>query len=778
MKKLIHILCLGIILALVSCTNFVDESVGLGGVKTSASQLEFSSSSTVQNFSVTSGEKWTIQTPDWLRVSQISGRGYSWSVSLTSEENSGYDRTGVITLQSSSSSAKINVSQQGRLGAYVPVSSVSLSPQDLVITEGETGQLTATVSPSNASNKTVTWESSATGVATVSSNGLITAIAQGSATITATTEDGGKTATCRVTVAPDLNATCAEVIAGPDNKTYRVTGICTRIVNASYGNWYLQDATGQIYIYGTVNASGSYAWSSFGIEVGDEVTVEGPKTTVNGTVELVDVQVINVSKSLIKVAEIDPENAVLPVEGGDFTVKLSNKGTGIYVEVPDNAKDWLSLKSITGNTVRFHATANAGGDRGTTLVFRTTDGKKEYFTEQTVSQKGAIIECSIAEFNAAEVGSTQYRITGVITRVANANYGNYYIRDWSGETYVYVTGAKGDFERGGWKVGDVVTVVGKRDQFKETIEMTGSTIENTIVVTEVTIADFLTKPDDKNVYYMVSGTIDKITNAIYGNLYINDGAGNRLYVYGCYPGWGAMGDNRKDAIAKYGIQVGDYLTIIAAKTTYNGEPQTNYGVFFSSQVAVHEWVDLGLPSGLKWATCNVGANSPSDYGNYYAWGETSTKSNYDWSTYCYCNGSYNSLTKYNTDSSYGTVDNRTRLEMTDDAARANWGGSWRMPTDAEWTELRNNCNWTWTTQDGKNGYRVTSRTNGNSIFLPAAGNRYESSLSNAGSSGNYWSSSLRSDYPSHAWGVVFDSGEVGGSLSDRYRGQSVRPVSE
>ena len=193
----------------------------------------------------------------------------------------------------------------------------------------------------------------------------------------------------------------------------------------------------------------------------------------------------------------------------------------------------------------------------------------------------------------------------------------------------------------------------------------------------------------------------------------------------------------------------------------------------------HEWVDLGLPSGLKWATCNVGANKPGNEGSYFAWGETTTKYNYGWSTYRYCSDdSGYTFTKYNTKSYYGTVDNRTLLEMSDDAARANWGGSWRMPTDAEWTELRNNCNWTWTTQDGKNGYRVTSRTNGNSIFLPAAGGRNEGSLSGAGSYGDYWSSSLISVGPYYAWNVYFNSGGV--YRGDFYRcyGQSVRPVSE
>ncbi|MBR1538050.1 MAG: DNA-binding protein [Bacteroidales bacterium] len=380
-------------------------------------------------------------------------------------------------------------------------------------------------------------------------------------------------------------ATCAEVIAGPESKTYLVTGTCTRIANTSYGNWYLNDGTGEIYIYGTVNASGSYAWSSFNIEVGDEVTVQGPKTVYNGTVELVDATFISVNKSLIKVEEIDPEDAVLPIEGGDFKVKLSNKGTGLYIDIPDDAKSWLSIASISGNTVTFHAAANQGGDRATTLVLKTKSGSKEYSCEQALTQKGAIIECSVADFNAAAVGNTQYRITGVITRVANASYGNYYIKDWSGETYVYGTGSKGDFEKGGWKVGDIVTVVGKRDEYKGTIEMTGSTIEKTISVSEISIADFLAKEDSKDVYYMVTGTIDEVANATYGNLYINDGAGNRLYVYGCYPGYGASGDNRKGFLETAGIAVGDQLTMIGYKDTYKGTIELCGGIYFSHQSA-------------------------------------------------------------------------------------------------------------------------------------------------------------------------------------------------
>ena len=188
----------------------------------------------------------------------------------------------------------------------------------------------------------------------------------------------------------------------------------------------------------------------------------------------------------------------------------------------------------------------------------------------------------------------------------------------------------------------------------------------------------------------------------------------------------------------------------------------------------HEWIDLGLS--VKWATCNVGASSPSDYGSYFAWGETSPKSEYTWSNLKYCNDTTgDSFSKYNQDQA-GTKDNKTTLELGDDAARSNWGGSWRMPTISEFQELKDNCTWTWTTQNGKNGYKVVSKSNGNSIFLPAAGYRYGTSLSNAGSYGYYWSGSLGESLSYGARGLYFDSDYHGTRNSRRRYGRSVRPV--
>lgn len=187
-----------------------------------------------------------------------------------------------------------------------------------------------------------------------------------------------------------------------------------------------------------------------------------------------------------------------------------------------------------------------------------------------------------------------------------------------------------------------------------------------------------------------------------------------------------------------------------------------------------EAVDLGLS--VKWANMNVGADFPEEYGGYFAWGETTTKETYNWSTYKWCNGSKIPLTKYCTDSFLGTVDNKTILEKEDDAAAVNWGGAWRMPTKEEQDELRQQCTWRWTSPGGVNGYTVTG-PNGNSIFLPAAGYRYDSSLYSEGGRGNYWSSSMLStNRPHNAYELSLSLSYVDSSYYQRCYGLSVRPV--
>ena len=230
------------------------------------------------------------------------------------------------------------------------------------------------------------------------------------------------------------------------------------------------------------------------------------------------------------------------------------------------------------------------------------------------------------------------------------------------------------------------------------------------------------------------------------------------------------------------------MTGLTANTTYYvrsyaiNSAGTSYGseVPFTtlSSGGSHTYVDLGLPSGLLWATCNVGADTPEDYGDYFAWGETAPKSIYYWNTYQYCMGSENTLNKYcsNADNGYnGYTDNLTTLQPMDDAATANWGTDWRMPTREEWLELYNNTTHIWTTQNGVYG-RLFTATNGNSLFLPAAGSRWLGALDEAGSGGFYWSSSLYTDDPESAWYFYFYSDHYNVNARTRDYGLSVRPV--
>ena len=210
---------------------------------------------------------------------------------------------------------------------------------------------------------------------------------------------------------------------------------------------------------------------------------------------------------------------------------------------------------------------------------------------------------------------------------------------------------------------------------------------------------------------------------------------------------------RAYAINEVGIAYGEEVSFTTLERNANGR----------------EYVDLGLS--VKWATCNVGATTPEEYGDYFAWGETSTKAEYNTSNCPTYGLSYSSL------QSQGYIDSEGNLTPQYDAATANWGGTWRMPTYAEFNELRNNCTWTWTTQNGVNGYNVEGPS-GNSIFLPAAGFRDRSSLDLAGSYGFYWSSTPSENFDISAYYLNFDSD--GHDMDYYYRslGLSVRPILE
>ena len=224
-----------------------------------------------------------------------------------------------------------------------------------------------------------------------------------------------------------------------------------------------------------------------------------------------------------------------------------------------------------------------------------------------------------------------------------------------------------------------------------------------------------------------------------------------------------------------------FMAVIALMMTIGASAQ--FYIYFSdgtvakvdsiSMIAPHESVDLGLS--VKWATCNIGANKPEEFGDYFAWGEVEPKEEYNWTTYKWCNGSRLTLTKYCSNGGWGIVDNKTVLDKSDDAAAVKWGGDWRIPTQEEVDELCENCTWFWTSINGVVGYQVTGK-NGNSIFLPAAGRRLDFDYDYVGEEGRYWSNIFKIGYPEHGSGLYFYNGDYRTLDDGRCQGLPIRPV--
>lgn len=423
------------------------------------------------------------------------------------------------------------------------------------------------------------------------------------------------------------SATCAEVIAGPDGKTYRIKGVCTSIANTTYGNWYLDDGTGTVYIYGTLDKDGATKnFLSLGIEVGDIVEVEGPKTTYNGTVELVDVTVLSIEKSLIKVIS---EGAKIAKEGGPLEVKVAYKGSGAYCSIPDEFKDWISYEDtqfVPGVAtifetnpadtaiMKFNIAENAGGSREATINFKSANQSSESnatysFKQEGISNppvgKGTLddpynVPAAIA---ACEAGATEVYVTGVVCTAPttiNTKYGSatYYISVDGNETdhlqiYSGKYIANTDFTSTDQiKVGDVVVVYGNLKMYNGNPEMDmnnyiyslngkttagvsekGMGVDNPFTVAEVIAYTKALGVDVKSsVDVYVKGKISSVKHFYsqeYGTCNYNisdDGTEtNQFTVYGSY-----YFGNKPWTEGGYQIAVGDEVIVCGKVIDYKG----------------------------------------------------------------------------------------------------------------------------------------------------------------------------------------------------------------
>lgn len=414
----------------------------------------------------------------------------------------------------------------------------------------------------------------------------------------------------------------------------------------------------------------------------------------------------------------------------------------------------VNLAGLTQNTtyyIRAYATNEAGTGYGDVLTF-------------TTEEEIVITVPTVTTAEVTEITTTTATVGGTITDAGNGTISESGICYKTGNaewTCVALEATENAFS---------TTLTELTPNTTYTVRAYATNEEGTGYGEEVTFTT-----EEEIVITVPTVTTDAVTDittnsALVGGAITNDGNGTVTESGICYKTgneeWVCV------AIAAINNAFSMTLTDLTANTTYTvrayatNEEGTGYGEEVSFTTLnegggdEHEYVDLGLPSGLLWATCNVGATSPEDYGDYFAWGETTQKDYYDWSTYQYCNGN-NTLTKYCNNSSYGYngfTDNLTTLLPEDDAATANWGGNWRIPTYWDFQELLNNTTATWTQQNGVNGQLFTA-ANGNSLFLPAADDFLEGNDPGNGGAyqiGYYLSSSLVTSNPFWAWMLHFN----------------------
>ena len=652
----------------------------------------------------------------------------------------------------------------------VHVTGISLDRTTASIKEGEYFTLVATVTPENASNKTIIWSSSSDAVATVDNNGKVTGVKAGSATITATTEDGGMKSTCALSVeanlAPSVTveanhiSAISAVLAGkanlgstvaadlkigfqystsagilPNSPTveatdadanYNYTASITGLepdTKYCFRSFVLQNSQ---YTYGETKSFTTKDVASL-LETKDASEIEATKATLNAKLDLSDVQYKSLSYGFLWGTSESALNS-------DFKC----------TEIKDRAIA-ATLTSLSHKTQYWYKAY-------VTLDSQTFYGEVKTFTTDVVPVESVSLDQT--EYTFHTIGNTlQLKATVLPPDATDKGV------EWSSDRE------------------DVATVdasgkVTAKSNGKATITVTTQDQGKTASC-KITVAQWVTSISlNQSSLTLNEGQEQTLTATV-----TPDNATDKTLT------WTSSDEHiaKVDANGKV-TAVSKGTATIKATANDGSEISASCAVSVKNPSCPSGAVDLGL--GVYWATCNLNesgfVSSPEAYGDYYAWGETETKSNYSWSTYKFGTSLSGPFSKYNTQRSYGSIDNKTVLEPEDDAAHVNLGGKWRMPTDEEWTELRTKCTWTWVTDyngTGINGRLVTA-TNGNSIFLPAAGYRGDSYLYDAGSYGDYWSSSLYSGYPSRAWRVFFSSDDVYRNNYYRYFGFSVRPVSE
>ena len=644
-------------------------------------------------------------------------------------------KAGVVTISAKAgaktATCEVNVAQK-----VIEVTGISLDKSTLSLVEEESTTLFATVIPSIATDKTVTWSSSSTSVTTVSSSGVVTAVKAGTATIIAMA--GTKTATCKVTVSAKvievsgitLDRTSLSMTEG---ETYTLAAtVSPSNATDKTVTWSSSNTS-----VATVSSSGVVAAKSVG-----SATITAKAGSITASCN------ITVNAKYVAVESITLSETSLLL---DIDESYILKATVTPSDATDNTVTWLTSNQYVAKVTSYGLVSAVASGRATITA---KAGDKSATCEVVVGKKVTGITLDKTSI-AMKEGETM-TLTATVSPSDAANKmviwgsSNYSVAmvDSFGEVTAKATGTATITAKAGSFIASCKVTVNPATVSVTSVSLNKTNLSLTIGGSETLIATI--QPSDatnKSVTWSSNNT--SVATVSSSGLVTAKAAGTATITVKTV-------DGSKTATCS--------VTVQSNQQTING----------------HVYVEMG--DGLKWATMNVGATKPEEYGDYFAWGETTTKTIFDWDTYKY-GTSETSLTKYVKYSDYGTVDDKRTLDRSDDAARVHWGGTWRMPTDDEWTWLRTRCSWKWTSNyegTGIAGFIVTSKVSGytgSSIFLPAAGYRYWTNVYSEGSLGYYWSSTLSPMGSYGACDVYFISDNIYRSFFNRCNGLSVRPVS-
>ena len=785
-----------------SCADFRESEAIPAGLSLNVEDLIFPEEGSTETLTVRSGRKWSVmeEKPDWITIESIGSHSaymYEWPITLNAESNAGYDRDDSLFFKAGEETKKLFVYQRGVKGAYVALESVSISPRTLTLVKGEKEKLSVVLYPSSASEQSVVWSSSNTSVATVSPEGVVTASEVGTSTITVKANDGGKTATCQVFVQAhevavngvSLSATSMSLIEG-ESQTL-VASVTPLNATDKSVSWYSSD-----YNIADVSSSGIVKAKSAGTATITVETNDGAKTASCKVL-------VNPAKVSVTGVSLD-KTSLSMTEGETYTLTA----TVTPSNVTDKSVTWSSNKtSVATVSSTGVVTAKAAGTA--TITVMTNDGGKSAACSVTVN--AATIPVTGVSLDRTSLSMMVGETQALTATVAPSNATDKAVTWFSDESSVATVSSSGVvsakavgtativvFTHDGGECATCIVSVGDGIRLDKTslFMITGETQTLTATVTSdkpliwssdntfvagVSSSGVVTARRIGTATITVTTTDGKYTASCLVTVRNNSGLESVSFDHNSIKM--AIGESRFEHVSikgysddvsvsvsssnpsvvqvsysgLVGLKAESLGTAIITLSASDGERTVKAVCTVIVERMQSGAVDLGLPSGLKWASCNLGAVAPEESGASFAWAETETKSVFGWETYKWCNGSSRSLTKYNSDSNYGVVDNKTYLDLDDDAAHVILGGNWHIPSIEDYRELMNNC----TREDvaiyGAWGVMFTGR-NGNRIFIQ---------------SHRYWSSEL-GQYPSSA--SLFNIGYFYTTTSNRCQGNHIRPV--